>query len=30
MQYYVMLGALTQAKESFDVLEAQQRLETTT
>ncbi|GAA3666930.1 aldolase/citrate lyase family protein [Arthrobacter ginkgonis] len=30
MQYYVMLGALTQAKESFDVLEAQQRLEATT
>lgn len=28
MQYYTMLHALTQAKESFDVLEAQQKLET--
>jgi hypothetical protein len=26
MQYYIMLGALTHAKESFDELEAQTRL----
>lgn len=30
MQYYVMLGALSQARESFDVLESQQRLATAT